>query len=309
MASLSLGYASSLDNTDDMWSFGLGKPCPFIPGTHGSMTYWIPSDLTRTQSDDLDTQLLGGIRYIDISCRYTKNNLMVYKGLVDTSYSFKDVLRTMFNFLDDHPREVLILRIQKSGILDDSKKFLDFVERHFDPDSEMGDHVAKRIYFKNSGDISIPTIGEARGKVLILQDFKSSQPALYGMPWNSDTVSSYSHRLAPGSPFLDLKWAGIRSHFSQSCSEDFNKLRITHTTADVGVKPLDIAANNYGINGRLGRYLLYEQGNCFGIIVMDFPGNFLVGHIVKLNNQYRDPEPSDFPSHDDRLSMPDELAI
>ncbi|KKF92639.1 hypothetical protein CFO_g5008 [Ceratocystis platani] len=236
---------------------------------------------------------------------------MVYNGLVNTGYSLKDVLYTMFNFLDDHPREVLILRIQKGGILGDSKKFLDFVERHFDPDSEMGDRVAKRIYFRNSGDISIPTIGEARGKVLILQDFKSSQPALYGIPWNSDTVSSYSHSLALGSLFLGLKWDGIESHFSQSRSEDFDKLRITHTTAGAGVKPIDIAAKNhpgFGMNRRLGRYLLFNLGDCFGIIAMDFPGYSLVKEIIMRNYRYRAPEPLDFPSFCATLPMPEKAV-
>ncbi|KKF92638.1 hypothetical protein CFO_g5007 [Ceratocystis platani] len=162
----------------------------------------------------------------------------------------------------------------------------------------MGDRVAKRIYFRNSGDTSIPTLGEVRGKIFILQDFKSSQSALYGIPWNSDTVSSYSYRIASGTLFLGRKWKGVRSHLSENRPEDFNKLRITHTTASAGVRPINIATKNIpgaGMNTLLGRYLMFGKGDCFGIIVMDFPGRYLVEYILELNKQYLVPELSSSP--------------
>ncbi|KAL1890026.1 hypothetical protein Cpir12675_005552 [Ceratocystis pirilliformis] len=308
LAFVGFSYAGNFKGIEDKWSFDLGNidhsdwmsdiddnvllSKLSIPGTHNSMTAAVQSSLTRTQNEHLSDQLTGGIRYIDISCRYVNNEMMVYNGVSETGFSLGDVLHIMFEFLDAHPRETLILRIQKGGILGDSKKLAQFIEQSFAPDSEIGDRAAQHIYFRNVDDISIPTLGEVRGKVFILQDFKNSQPALYGIPWNKDTVSSYSHRLASGSLFLGLKWDGVRSHLSQSHPKDINKLRITHTTASAGVKPISIAAKNlpgYGMNGLLGRYLMSDEGDCFGIIVMDFPGCYLVQHILELNNQYQAP--------------------
>ncbi|KAL2885139.1 1-phosphatidylinositol phosphodiesterase [Ceratocystis lukuohia] len=331
LASLSFSFAGRHRGIKDTWSFDLGfsrisnwmskigNDVPLsaltIPGTHSSMSYELTGSLTQTQNNNLACQLLGGIRYFDISCQYTNGNIMVYNGLVKTGFSLGDVLNTMFNFLDGHPQEALILRIRKGGMLGDSKKLLDFIEQYFTPGSEMGDRAAQYIYFSDGDEATIPTLGEVRGKVVILRDFKSSPPARYGIPWNSNTVSSYSRRLAVGSVLRDLGWTSIRSHLSHSRSEDANKLRITHTTASVSINPINTAAKNdpgRGMNQLLGRYIMsiitHGEGNCFGIIVMDFPGRSLVYQMVRLNEQYQASEPSDLPPHHDDLPIPGELV-
>ncbi|KAL2885141.1 1-phosphatidylinositol phosphodiesterase [Ceratocystis lukuohia] len=207
--------------------------------------------------------------------------------------SLKDVLTTLFDFLDDYPSEAVILRIQKGGVFDDSTAFLSSLEQYLVPGSELGKRAAQHVYSRSADDTTIPTLGEVRGKVLILQDFQASPPSLYGIPWSSRTVSSYTQIFTPSSLLLPLKWAGIKSHISKSRSQDNDKLRITHTTAGAGVQPINIAARDgyrFGMNRHLGRYLLFKRGSCFGIIVMDFPGYVVVQYILRLNNQYQKPE-------------------
>ncbi|PHH49965.1 hypothetical protein CFIMG_007565RA00001 [Ceratocystis fimbriata CBS 114723] len=94
--------------------------------------------------------------------------------------------------------------------------------------------------------------------------------------------------------FLRFKWATVKKHISLDRLKDSDKLRITHTIANAGIEPIRVAAqngNNPGMNEFLGRYLFQEEGECFGIIVMDFPGCDLVDQILKRNkhNRLRNP--------------------
>ncbi|KKF92640.1 1-phosphatidylinositol phosphodiesterase [Ceratocystis platani] len=314
LASLAFSHAGSFNGIDDMWSFDLDEgykadwmdtieddvslTALSIPGTHNSMTDIVESDYSQTQNMPLDQQLIAGIRYIDISCRYTHHDMMIYNGRAATGYNLEYLLTTLFNFLHNHPREAIILRIQKGGILDSSKTFLESMKGHFGSDSEFDDRPIQYIYSRDGDEDTIPTLGQVRGKVLILQDFKSSPPGRYGILWNSNTVSSYNHRLAASTLLLNWRWDAIKTHLSRA--QDLTKLRITHTTASAGVKPINFATSNYGdvgMNRLLGDYLSLEQGNCFGVVVMDFPGYRLVNQILKLNDDYQVPETDVFYSY------------
>ncbi|KAL1887791.1 hypothetical protein Cpir12675_006412 [Ceratocystis pirilliformis] len=304
-----LPYAAKYKGIDDFWSFDVdaGKNADWmrniaddtpltslvIPGTHNSVTDKLKNSLVRTQNKPLTEQLDGGIRYIDITCRYETYNIRVYNGMSDTDYTLDNVLNAIFNFLDVHPREAVILRIQKSGVLD-AKKFKTYMDKHFFPGTVFGNEAVNYIYSGKADDTTIPTIRQLRGKVLILQDFKSSPPGHYGLPWNPETVSNYNNKLSISTFFQDSKWDGIKSHLSEAPSGDSNKLRITYTTASAGVSPINFAAKNNpdsGMNKLLGQYLSNNEAACFGIIAMDFPGQNIVKEILKLNDKYLSPEP------------------
>ncbi|KKF95520.1 1-phosphatidylinositol phosphodiesterase [Ceratocystis platani] len=265
-----------------------------IPGTHNSMTYKFEDGLMRAQNVPLDLQLTGGIRYIDVTCKDEDNELMVYHGHVNTRHSFRNVLRAIIDFLEDHPGETIILRIQQGGIFGDSEAFVKSIGRYLITKSEFGDELNKYIYSRDPDDTTPPTIGKLRGKVLILQDFETSPPGLFGLPWDSQTVSAYHRKVSAGGFFLDSKWASVKENLDQAPRPapppGSNKLYITHTTASVGVSPINIAARNSpdaGMNKLLGEYLKGYRGYGYGIVVMDFPGQALVGKIIEFNNHYR----------------------
>ncbi|KAL2885225.1 1-phosphatidylinositol phosphodiesterase [Ceratocystis lukuohia] len=316
LACLAASHASKYEDIYDMWSFdvGAGRGADWmstiaddtalsslsIPGTHNSMTYHIDDSLLHTQNVYLADQLTGGIRYIDITCKYQYSKILVYHGRSNTGYDLLFVLDVMFDFLQAHPRETIILRIQRGGILEDSETFFQHFDKYIGPGSSFNPRAAQRIYTASSTDITrIPTLGELRGKVFILQDFKTERPGRYGLPWNSNTVDNYNHKVSLGGLFIKSKWKGVKSHLRKAPSPDSNKLRITHTTASVGVSPINIAARKspgVGMNAFLGKYLLGSQVDCFGIVVMDFPGRFLVEKILELNDRYRTSESANLPS-------------
>ncbi|KAL2885226.1 1-phosphatidylinositol phosphodiesterase [Ceratocystis lukuohia] len=315
LACLAISHASQFKGIFDVWSFdvGVGNYADWmdtiadntpltslsIPGTHHSMTYDCENSLMQTQNEPLVRQLDGGIRYIDITCRYWKQDIIVSCGCSKAFYFFDIILRMLFDFLDAHPREAIILRIRTSGLFYDSKIFFDSFDKRFSPGSTIGDRAAKYIYGIHAGGITaVPSLGQIRGKVFILQDFKTPTPGRYGLPWNSDTVSSYNSKFFPSTLFIESEWAPIKSHLSEEPSPNSNKLRITHTTTSIGISRLNVAATNHprvGMNRFLGRYLWQPDAKYFGIIAMDFPGDYLVRTILKLNDRYRVSKYGTFP--------------
>ncbi|KAL2885146.1 1-phosphatidylinositol phosphodiesterase [Ceratocystis lukuohia] len=276
---LAVSYAVTYNEIEDPWSFDvyaayrdnwidpLADDTPLsslaIPGTRDSMTYGLKSSLKQSQNANLYWQLAGGIRYIDVTCVYDKDDIQIYHGLLEPTFSLSIVLETVFDFLDVNKRETVILRIQRGGIFGNSEIFLRYFNEYFVPGSELGDRAAQRVYSKDGGITTVPTLGELRGKVFILQDFETSPPGKYGLPWSPDTVSSYKHRFAVSTLFLESKWNGIKSHLKEAPSPDSDKLRITHTTATYGASPIDVAARNerdVGMNKYLGRNLLNKRG-------------------------------------------------
>ncbi|PHH49967.1 1-phosphatidylinositol phosphodiesterase [Ceratocystis fimbriata CBS 114723] len=196
---IAFSNAGLFNHIQDSWSFDLDEEkesfwmsrmrddVPLsqlvIPGTHGSMTDSVDNSLFQTQNVPLAQQLIGGIRYIEITCRYMDQKMAVYHRNADTGYSLDNVLTTLYDFLDHEPSETIILRIQESGTFD-FNTFFDSMEGYFAPGSELGDRAVQHIYVGNSDDATLPTLGEARGKVVILQDFKSSPRGPYGIPWD-----------------------------------------------------------------------------------------------------------------------------
>ncbi|KAL2885187.1 1-phosphatidylinositol phosphodiesterase [Ceratocystis lukuohia] len=313
---VAFSYAGVLGDINDAWSFDvdvsklgswmgtIADDTPLsslsIPGTHNSMTYSLTSKLKRSQNVPLDKQLAGGIRYIDITCRYENRKILVYHGLSKTGYSLKDVWETMFDFLQNNPSEAIVLRIQKGGIFDSSTTFATAFDNQFHSSVSFVQRSSKFIYSEGVDGVStIPTLGKLRGKIFILQDFETDPVGRHGLPWNSRTVSNYHSKFSFGTMFSDMKWDNIKAHFSEPLPKDSNQLRITYTTASSGVSPVNIAAQNhpgFGMNRLLGEYLSYNRGDCFGIIVMDFPGEFLVEKIVELNNKNLATEPASLDS-------------
>ncbi|KKF96015.1 1-phosphatidylinositol phosphodiesterase [Ceratocystis platani] len=312
LASVALCHAGTFNGFTDAWSFDLADtqnpdwmssladniPLSMlsIPGTHNSMTHKLKDDDLQGQNTPLDTQLNAGIRYFDISVRCMITDIWVYHGGTFTSYNIEQVLSTLFDFLDNHPKETVILRIRKGSLLDSQENFLHFLTKHLVPGTPLGDRAVARVFSKGTDGITaVPTLGEVRGKVFILQDFKTNIPGRYGLPWDSPAISSYNFKVTLGTILIKLKWRAVQAFIEAIPSTSREMLSITHTTVSAGAKPIEIAASHgrvEGLNKRLGDYLWNKNRmpasvpstNRIGVVAMDFPGQFLVEYIIKLNN-------------------------
>lgn len=157
-----------------------------IPGTHDSGTCSVDNDTepqssqVKCQQDYIPTQLLEGIRYFDI--RLGKGN---DPGICHGDfYLFKkdgyylhlsDVIGYFKTFLSENPREALIMLASRGNdeATDDSVTTA-FAEVMADnPD----------LFYTSS---RVPTLGEVRGKIVLLRRFRLDGDSVSGHTWGLD---------------------------------------------------------------------------------------------------------------------------
>ena len=157
-----------------------------IPGTHDSGTCSVDNDTepqssqVKCQQDYIPTQLLEGIRYFDI--RLGKGN---DPGICHGDfYLFKkdgyylhlsDVIGYFKTFLSENPREALIMLASRGN-------------------DEATDESVTTAFAKVLGDnpdlfytaSRVPTLGEVRGKIVLLRRFRLVGDSVSGHTWGLD---------------------------------------------------------------------------------------------------------------------------
>ncbi|KAL5600994.1 hypothetical protein BROUX41_005825 [Berkeleyomyces rouxiae] len=312
LALTTLGQAGSLRSLQCAYSFDLDRashpnwmesvPGQYqlgalsIPGTHNSMTYSMYFDEDRQcQNTPLSSQLNAGIRYLDITGRTQRgsdadpdrNIIQVYHKNVDTGNSLDSVLGDIFNFLQANPSEAIIMRLEKDNDApSDAPIFEDVLEEYLFYDTEMGQRARDYLYRTNGRNgYELPTLGDLRGKLLILQDFYTKKRGLFGVPWDSSKISVVDWKLTFAGFGKDKKWSSISDGITAAEKEKKNKLHVTHVSLSHGPPPYKGAGGpRSGMNDRLGNYLGYDNAKRVGILVMDFPGEVLVDQIIGLNS-------------------------
>lgn len=148
-----------------------------IPGTHDTGAYnpgdW--SELTRpmtfAQSLDIPGQLNVGVRALDLRCgsNYYGKSFSLYHGPYQLPDYIPDVITSVVTFLNANPSEfvILMLKIEPPGSSDWSVKLNDIIN------DGLGNKLERRL----NRETRWPTVGEMRGKVLVLSRFP--QPHQY----------------------------------------------------------------------------------------------------------------------------------
>lgn len=157
-----------------------------IPGTHDSGTCSVDNDTepqssqVKCQQDYIPTQLLEGIRYFDI--RLGKGN---DPGICHGDfYLFKkdgyylhlsDVIGYFKTFLSENPREALIMLASRGNdeATDDSVTTAFAKVMADNPD----------LFYTSS---HVPTLGEVRGKIVLLRRFGLAGNSVSGHTWGLD---------------------------------------------------------------------------------------------------------------------------
>lgn len=267
-----------------------------IPGTHDTMTSHISSKVFQCQNWNLTVQMEAGLRYFDIRARPKNGALHIYHGKTYTGYSFKEVLLELFAFLDKQPSEMFVLRL-KDEILKSHKDPNAFEKafnhsRFTDPATKGG--VAKHLALSGDSSKPLPTLGELRSKILLLQDFKCPKNRLYGVQWAGpqmvleDKYNVHSQRV------LFEKFAAIEDALQAANSDplDNKKIHLLHTSAAIGVLPIQAAAgtlhgNQAGMNDQTGEWLdrhINDTGSSrTGVVIMDFPGAKIIESVLAWN--------------------------
>lgn len=293
-----------------------------IPGTHGTMALhgasFLDENLTRNQTMSLSQQLNSGIRYVDMRVKRVKDSFAMYHGIVNQKAMFEDVLKETIQFLKDHPTETILMRLKEettpeSGSLSFEEIFLKYKN-------------VNASYFWNpnsvpTSDRNNPALGDTRGKIVILQNFTSTQ--LYGIDYEGLNIQD-KFEIGSGPDEIYTKWIEIKTHL-QNANTNFNngEIYLDHFSGTGGaaaflnnVYPWFIASGKesrntdsspkliqtnstnawsdfprdrngqvyYGGMNTLGTELL-QQGiiKHSGIIAADFPGPGLIDSIIRLN--------------------------
>ncbi|MER0242958.1 phosphatidylinositol-specific phospholipase C [Streptomyces sp. HSW2009] len=238
-----------------------------LPGTHHSGVR-IGGARIACQGRTIAEQLDAGIRYLDVRCRSYHSALVVHHGAVAQQLLFGSVLLTCEAFLRAHPSETVLLRLgQEHSTVPDAE-----FRRVFDL-YQAGFRRLLRL------DATLPTLGQARGKVVLLAD----HPKLPGIPYgDTKLLAVQEEETAP----LAAKYRSIERHFHHAAARP-GKLYVNHVSSAHRSLP---ESNARYLNPRVHHFLTgHGRGlTGLGVVAMDFPDAMpgLIDAVIRHNRRF-----------------------
>ncbi|XP_028453419.1 uncharacterized protein si:dkey-266f7.9 [Perca flavescens] len=248
-----------------------------MPGTHNTMALY-GGVYAECQTWSLASQLRAGIRFLDIRVRHIKGNLTIHHGVSYQRAHFGHVLEGVADFLREYPNETVLMRLKEefSETYDIYGAVVDYIHRYAHWDLLWHSRL-------------VPTMREARGKLIILQDF--SGPDL-GMRYGSLDIAD--HWRVPTLLHVEEKWQSVYKHLEAAPVGNKAQIFLTYSSgAGVFAYPRAVAQR---INAQLYGYLRAKTdlNQRFGIVCMDFPAapiiqmiiDFQLKHVVKTRQAF-----------------------
>ncbi|MFJ9807878.1 phosphatidylinositol-specific phospholipase C [Streptomyces sp. NPDC101158] len=260
--------ATALGTQD--WMAAHGDPTPLqkltIPGTHDSGArfggLW-----TECQNTTIAQQLDSGIRFLDVRCRVTGGSFAIHHGAFYQNLMFGDVLVACWNFLAAHPGETVLMRVKQEYSSESDATFRAVFDDYLD---NRGWRPLFRI---GSG---VPTLGEARGKVVLLAD----NGGLPGLRWADGTYFDVQDDYQ-AEPFG--KWPKVRDQFRKAAGQP-GRFYVNFVSTAAGLPP---RWNSDRLNPQVHSLLDGEGAGWkgLGIVPMDYPNtrSGLVESLIRHN--------------------------
>ncbi|MEJ8651549.1 phosphatidylinositol-specific phospholipase C [Streptomyces sp. MS1.AVA.3] len=252
------------------WMSALGDATPVqrltIPGTHDSGARkggpWV-----ACQNTSVDAQLDSGVRFLDVRCRAIDNVFAIHHGAFYQELMFGDVLNACRAFLRAHPSETVLMRVKQEY-------------------SEVGAEEFRRIfgsYLDDKGyrslfrlDAGLPTLGQARGRVVLLADSDGLGGVRYADPQLFDIQDDYM-----AEPFG--KYPKIEAQFRKAVTQP-GKLFVNYVSTAALLPP---RSNADRLNPQVKNLLAGSEGSAWtglGIVPMDFPNEFGLAEALIRHN-------------------------
>ncbi|KAM4539921.1 1-phosphatidylinositol phosphodiesterase [Odontesthes bonariensis] len=234
-----------------------------IPGTHNTMALY-GGVYAECQTWTLAKQLHAGIRYLDIRVRHVNGNLTIHHGVSYQRAHFGQVLEGVAHFLREYPSETVLMRVKEelSETNDIYGAVVDYIQYYATWDLLWQSRL-------------VPNMGEARGKLIILQDFYG--PDL-GMRYGSlDIADDWK---VPSLLHVEDKWQSVYEHLDVAPTGPMAQIFLTYSSG-AGLFAHPRAVAQY-INPKLYEYLKAKTdlNQRFGIICMDFPAAPIIKMII-----------------------------
>lgn len=157
-----------------------------IPGTHDSGTCSVDNDTepqssqAKCQQDYIPTQLLEGVRYFDIRLGKGENPGIDHGAcyLLKKDGNFmhlSDVIGYFNTFLSENPTEALIMLVSRGNDEATNESLTTALGKVFDENPDL--------FYTSS---RIPTLGEVRGKIVLLRRFGLAGNSVSSHTWGLD---------------------------------------------------------------------------------------------------------------------------
>ena len=196
-----------------------------IPGTHDTIAYHPAGggDSAWAQSMNLERQLNGGIRFLDIrlKCRQsgTATTLYGFHGIADQYINFEAILDTIQNFLTAHRGETIYARIKNEGstrqhiedkfcyapggVIQKDKLFWEVFADYYD-------NRLPNVFWKPPSAEPVtrdPTLRETQGKLVVIRDFglwNSAPRPEFGLVWGASNATAVLEWTVSGATSLSI---------------------------------------------------------------------------------------------------------
>ncbi|MFD5039163.1 phosphatidylinositol-specific phospholipase C [Streptomyces sp. NPDC087894] len=238
-----------------------------IPGTHNSGARF-GGPWTACQNTTIAEQLTSGIRFLDVRCRISGDAYAIHHGASYQNLNFDDVLGACRDFLAQRPSETVLMRVKQEY-------------------SEESDAVFRRIfdiYLDGKGwrsllrlDPTLPDLGGARGKVVLLADNGGLPGVRYADPALFDIQDDYM-----AEPFA--KYPKIEAQFRKAAQQP-GKLFMNYVSTAALLPP---RSNADRLNPQVHAFLDGSEASGWtglGIVPLDYPAtrSGLVESLIRHN--------------------------
>ena len=241
-----------------------------IPGTHRSLSIY-GGHMYQCQSWSLVNQYESGVRFVDIRCRHYENDLPLHYAHIFQNCYLKDVLRTTMEFLFFQPSETVLMRIKEEYIA--AYNEMNFEETLL---KIMSEYKEDSFYLKPE----IPILGEVRGKIVIIQEFASTEPI--GLPYYK-RFKLEEESWVPTLFNMSSRWERTEQNLETASvdSDRGQQIYLTYCSgAGFGAYPYSVASY---VNWYCAEYVKNKGKACLGIVAMDFPGAGLITDLINTN--------------------------
>lgn len=256
-----------------------------IPGTHNSCSYntsGLASRVSKCQNKTLNEQLNMGVRFLDIRCKFNSDGFAIHHGDDYLNMNFNQVLNECYKFLNSNSKECIIMSVKEEVSNSKGNSFQDQFKKYINNNSNK--------WYLGS---SIPTLGDVRGKIVLVRRFRGNL-GIDASSWKDDATFSYGNVYVQDKYTLDdasKKMSEVDKFFKQVPNHK-NQLCINFTSATMYSSTFkqiwnyitfdsveDLAKE---VNGKLKNYS-FKSKTCYGVVAMDFVNSDLCKKIYDTN--------------------------
>ncbi|MEW1720955.1 phosphatidylinositol-specific phospholipase C domain-containing protein [Streptomyces sp. NPDC093109] len=270
LAGVGLGASPAAAATQD-WMGGFADSTPVqrltIPGTHDSGAR-VGGLYVACQNTSIAEQLESGVRFLDIRCRAFDNAFSIHHAAFYQNLNFDDVLGACRAFLQARPSETVLMRVKQEYSSVSDTEFRRIFDTYLDGKGW-------RSLFRLDG--GLPTLGQARGRVVLLADVGGMPGVRYGDSNLFDIQDDYQALPA-------AKYPKIAAQFRKAVQQP-GKMYINYVSTAAYLPP---RWNSDQLNPQVHSLLDGSEGSGWrglGIVPLDFPAtrSGLVESLIRHN--------------------------